>query len=333
MATVFFTLNMNLIPWDEGDDPYDYAQLSGNFVKIDLHDHTTGKGRRIPTGGLEDSAVTSIKIAPRNVTRNRIDFDAVGDEELADDAVTRPKLADDAVGPDELDEEAVEAKHLAPDVLPIGSIMPWWRPNNAHPVPDGWVPCDGRSLSAGEHDFAGGGTISVPDLTDDRKLIGTNDTGIGTRAGSNTVNLGHVHTSAAHTHVVSHFHTMPNHVHVIITDGIHDHGFLGLDGPGPFVTSPTALGSRGAATSVGSTFQALYLAGFNTGNNTTAFLEMEDAGGHSHGGTTVAGGSGNTSTEDPTSSATAVTTDSSLGSTDVRGAYLKVLFLIKVKNT
>lgn len=324
---------MLLVPWDEGDDPYSYSQLSTNFVLIDQHDHTSGKGRRIPTAGLQDSAVTSIKIAPRNVTRTNIDFAAVGPDELADDSVTRSKLADDAVGSNELDDGAVHARHLDPNVLPIGSIIPWWRPGTAHPVPTGWVPCDGRTLGPGAHDFEGGGSIVVPDLSDERALRGGNDTQIGTRSGSNSVDLTHSHTSPGHTHVVNdHTHVVLSHAHALSTDGDHEHGFMGTDGSGPYVLTPQALGTRGSATSVGSTFQALYLPGYNTGNNTTAFLDMENRGAHDHGGATGAVSVGTTGAT-PGTSSVAVTTNSSLSTTDVRGASMRVLFLVKVKNT
>lgn len=47
--------------------------------------------------------------------------------------------------------------------VPLGSVIAWWRPTSTVAIPDGWVPCDGRQLNAGEHSY-GSGSITVPDL-------------------------------------------------------------------------------------------------------------------------------------------------------------------------
>lgn len=47
-----------------GNDKTTFAGIfDTSFQKIDLHDHTTGKGTQIPTGGIADGAVTSAKLA------------------------------------------------------------------------------------------------------------------------------------------------------------------------------------------------------------------------------------------------------------------------------
>jgi hypothetical protein len=48
--------------------------------------------------------------------------------------------------------------------VPLGTVITWWRPTQSVAVPDGWVPCDGRSLTASEHSFAVSGSITIPDL-------------------------------------------------------------------------------------------------------------------------------------------------------------------------
>lgn len=55
--------NMSLLIWNQGTDQYDHAQLANNWAKVDEHDHTSGKGIQIPTGGIADGAITSPKIA------------------------------------------------------------------------------------------------------------------------------------------------------------------------------------------------------------------------------------------------------------------------------
>ena len=54
---------MGLTSWDQPKDPYNYAQLAGNWQIVDFHDHTAGNGVPIPAGGLGSGAVTSQAIA------------------------------------------------------------------------------------------------------------------------------------------------------------------------------------------------------------------------------------------------------------------------------
>jgi hypothetical protein len=64
---------MSLDIWNTTSDPYSHEQLADNFLRIDQHDHSTGKGSQIPTAGIRDYAITSSKIAPG----------AVGSEQIA----------------------------------------------------------------------------------------------------------------------------------------------------------------------------------------------------------------------------------------------------------
>jgi hypothetical protein len=48
--------------------------------------------------------------------------------------------------------------------VPLGTVITWWRPTQSVAVPDGWVPCDGRSLAASEHSFTVSGSVTIPDL-------------------------------------------------------------------------------------------------------------------------------------------------------------------------
>lgn len=57
------TPNMGLTTWPAGSDLFDHTELATNFDDIDEHDHSTGKGLQVPTGGLQDGAVTAIKLA------------------------------------------------------------------------------------------------------------------------------------------------------------------------------------------------------------------------------------------------------------------------------
>lgn len=52
------TTNMSLTVWNSLNDPYDSSQLVDNFVKLDTHDHSSGKGVKVPNAGLVNSKVT-----------------------------------------------------------------------------------------------------------------------------------------------------------------------------------------------------------------------------------------------------------------------------------
>lgn len=50
----------------------DYVDKIKNSIDaIDAHDHTTGKGEQIPTGGIEDGAVTNVKLAG-SIARSKV---------------------------------------------------------------------------------------------------------------------------------------------------------------------------------------------------------------------------------------------------------------------
>lgn len=60
---------------------------------------------------------------------------------------------------------------LQGSILPIGMMLAWNRPSVAIPLPIGFAICDGTTLSAANHDFPGGGNITLPDLRN-RFIIG-----------------------------------------------------------------------------------------------------------------------------------------------------------------
>lgn len=53
-------------------DPYNHEQLADNHLKIDQHDHTTGKGTQIPSAGIQDGAITTAKITDAAVTASKL---------------------------------------------------------------------------------------------------------------------------------------------------------------------------------------------------------------------------------------------------------------------
>lgn len=196
------TPNMGLISWDLSSDPYDHTQLAANFNTLDSHNHTAGSGAIITTPAIEDLAITTGKLAGSSVTTAKI----------ADNSVTKAKM-DRAY------------------VHPLGSIMPWWRPSPLSAIPEGWVVAKGQTLTSSEHDFAGGGSITLPDLRN-KFLLGadTEDTGTSTSTppaisqagGSHEKDTSHSHTIDPHSHDVDpHYHTVNEHSHTVPS---HRHG-------------------------------------------------------------------------------------------------------------
>jgi len=241
MAT---TPNLGLTAWESQDDFYSHSQLSGNMYIMDAHDHVEGRGRRITTDALADQAVTTPKIADGNVTTAKYGNASITSPKYAPGSVDTTALKDAAVSTTKIADQSVTGPKLADDILPIGTVIPWWRPSIATPLPSGWEVCDGHTLISTLHEFAGGGTITLPDLRN-RFVLGAATGGTGTSSttppaigqigGNNNANLAHSHvvdphshTVNAHSHVVNaHTHTVPhNHTVAAHTHTVESHAHL-----------------------------------------------------------------------------------------------------------
>jgi len=216
------TPNLHLYAWDRGDDPYEHDQLSENFYTIDGHDHTPGRGARIVTEALADSAVQTVKIADKAVTQPKLADGIIGPNQLALHAVVSSTLDDGAVTTRTIADNAVTFEKLALNVRPVGEVMAWWRPSSTTPIPDGWEVADGSVVA--DHDFPFAGPITLPNLQN-KFILGaaTGGTGtgpatppdIGQGGGSNLANLSHTH-QVPHSHTVpAHHHTVRPHAHVL----------------------------------------------------------------------------------------------------------------------
>lgn len=129
------------------------------------------------------------------------------------------------------------AAEVLRQVIQVGQVIDWWRPNDTVPLPSGFDICDGHQVPAGSHDFPVGGAINVPDLRN-RMILGAvpattgeagaggvfkpyaqgadqADTaaaapGIGGTGGSNAAkNFAHGHGVPG----VDHVHLLPSHTH------------------------------------------------------------------------------------------------------------------------
>lgn len=108
------TPNMGLTVWNLGGDFFNYSQLLADFQAIDDHDHTSGNGVQVPTGGIANLAITTAKIADLGITTAKINTDAVTSDKIADDAVGSDQIAADAVGTSEIAPDSVGASEIAP---------------------------------------------------------------------------------------------------------------------------------------------------------------------------------------------------------------------------
>lgn len=111
--------NMGLVIWNSATDVWNHEQLANNFRMVGEHDHSGGRGKRVPTDGIEDGAITPAKLSP---DASAIDDDSIDTKHLKDGAVTNPKLAlksvatdnllDDAVTTDKIRDNSVYARQL-----------------------------------------------------------------------------------------------------------------------------------------------------------------------------------------------------------------------------
>lgn len=309
------TPNMGLSKWDLLGDPYNHSQLAANFGAIDLHQHIAGQGRQIPTGGIQDDAISSVKIQ--------------------NSAVTSSKIADGTII---LSDLAFSTKER---LSPLRHIVFWWRENTGIVVPTGWAICDGTAWASIPNDM-GLSSGAIPDLIS-RFLLPVGLASLGTTGGSNTRNLEHTHPVGAHQHSIpAHSHggstdnnggsTSGSGILTVTPDGSHRHDFGG--GSYSLASRPGAGGN--------SSYQSLYLTGFNSGGGSSAFIDMDNAGNHIHlvpdHSHTVNAHSHPIPAESLTTSSdgsgtTGNSTGSILTSINIQPAYYGVVPLMKVQNS
>lgn len=131
--------------------------------------------------------------------------------------------------------------HTDQSLVPVGTIVDWFRPAATTPTPDGWKICDGSTVSDALSPFNG---KNVPDLRN-RFVLGIDasnatvmasygaDQGAPPSGGQSAVGL-----SLAHSH------TVPAHSHTISPDGQHAHtGSTGGQINDPPFGGPSGFGS------------------------------------------------------------------------------------------
>jgi hypothetical protein len=346
---MFITPNMGLTAWDLGTDPYNHSQLANNFAALDQHTHVPGQGKRIPTNGIEDLAITTAKIATNAVTADKIPDASLTQQEHAKPSIGNPELFDNAVSGTKIQDGTISARKLDSTVTFVGELRAWYRVNASVQPPVGWEVADGRPWSSVTNAMGPGGTQwntgNMPDYRN-KYILGAALTGTGSGSstppdigmviGSHTVNLTHTHTVAHSHNVLAHTHSIPDHTHGVFTDvaGAHGHTF----GGGFIIHTRQNAFIQGIEVRDTSTFarsnslESLYIAGIGSGGSGDQAIGVDAGGNHSHGGTTgtvfgsLTSGAGTSTTDVQTP------TTSSGGSAtqDIRPASIGALVLMRV---
>lgn len=108
---------MGLIAWNQSSDPYNSEELAENWIKVDQHDHTDGKGTLINTAALADQAVTATKIHPSAFPSLTIADNSIATAKYQDLSVTGAKMANTTVGTAQLATGGVTRAKIAASTL------------------------------------------------------------------------------------------------------------------------------------------------------------------------------------------------------------------------
>lgn len=111
------TPNLSLIAWNQPSDAYSSDELAENWIKVDQHDHTEGKGARITSGAIEDQAITPAKLHPDSLPDLSIPDDSISTAKIQNLAVTTGKINSNAVTSGKLGTGAVETDKIADDAV------------------------------------------------------------------------------------------------------------------------------------------------------------------------------------------------------------------------
>lgn len=98
-----------------------YVNTTTKYLQV--FDGTTYQQVVAPTAGIEDSAVTTAKLATGAVTTAKVDASGLGTAAIADQAVTTAKIADNAVTTTKIDAAGLAAAALATDSVTTAKIL------------------------------------------------------------------------------------------------------------------------------------------------------------------------------------------------------------------
>lgn len=228
--------------------------IPGRPPYTDYYEASPASAGAIDSDWIASDAITSAKIASNAVGNSELANDAVDTVEIKDSAITNAKLkssavtdADRPVGTDNIKDNAVTSAKIAPgaigatdlasNVVPLGTVIDWWRATTSTSVPAGWAVCDGTAWSQIANDFSlvsgnipnlvgkvtmgarltttSGGATAADGAASSVGDAYANSPGIGGIGGSNaSKNFYHSHYTE-HTHSYYHTHNVPDHLHGI----------------------------------------------------------------------------------------------------------------------
>jgi hypothetical protein len=329
--------NIGLTVWDLPTDDFDHTQLEQNWIAVDNHDHSSGKGVQIGTLGIQPLAITNALLALGSVANANLQANSVATGNIQAGAVGNAQLAVGSVHGNVIPNAAITASMLDPTIVPLGGVMLLWRPPGSGATPGGfWEAMDGRAWST----ITNAWNLTTGTIPDTRGIFakgadinGVYGPAIGTTGGSASINFAHSHTVNPHSH------TVPDHSHGIGADGLHLHTWQG----------GLSMWSRQNAFPMGLNFQAyngswqsntyysMYIknllsnpAWFNVNGNQTfqeldGPADMDQGGSHSHGGATQGSG---TLTSGTTSG---LGMDSQLGETGIDPPWTGLMFIMRCR--
>ena len=169
---------------------------------------------------IEDGAIATVDIGDSQVTNAKLSSTAVTSSKIVDGTIATADIGDSQIT------NAKLAGEVSRQLIPIGAVIDWWRPDSSISVPSGFVVCSGGTITSGNHDFGTGASITVPDLRN-KFILGastaitegvaatvgaagaseadpTKAPGISGKGGTNGVrDLTHTHTTYAHNHTLT----------------------------------------------------------------------------------------------------------------------------------
>jgi hypothetical protein len=116
---------------------------------------------------------------------------------------------------------ATLADEVKRQLVPIGAVIDWWRPDSSISVPTGFAVCDGSVISSSNHGFGTGQSITLPDLRN-KFVIGANTAvtdGNAGSAGTNASNAPGIRGTGGSNAArdLTHNHSVPGHNHTLTT--------------------------------------------------------------------------------------------------------------------
>lgn len=163
--------HMGLMKWTALSDRFDYKELADNFERIDIHDHTLGKGLQIPEDGIAPDAITPSKIANNAVTDQKLQSSDTSDLERAvsanhikTNAVVTAKIANGAVTPEKVSGDILGGLNEAIEAG-IARVQALFPPDTTPPGPAPGAP-PGTSQAGWQNAMGEGGAFNLSYLYD-----------------------------------------------------------------------------------------------------------------------------------------------------------------------